>query len=363
VVSLVARKIVKREDGTRENGIFISYRRSQEANAIRLYAHLSKRFGAHRVFRDDATIRPGEDYAERIMSEVSKCGIMLALIGPDWLGTTAVTRRKPINRPEDWVRREIEAALQENAWIVPVLVDEAKMPRPRDLPQSLRPFAWRHAYTLSPASFDRDVERLIQELEGGFEVPREQWRLDLQSGEGSSSTFRLSSGDREHLITVTLTRLGKSAIHVDGEVVPAGYSARIIGRGVPLPTLSRVGRPQATINVEALNWATAYVENAVARYGIVLNIDDQVLRYESKEYDRARERRNRNRLRREQAREKVSGSMERASGAITDFLESDAVKESLRQASRDLARDERVQEAVKSGSRAVMDSLKRHKWR
>jgi TIR domain len=360
-VGLVRRTVGTREIGMRENRIFISYRRSQEANAIRLHAHLSKRFGEHRVFRDDATIRPGEDYAERIMSEVSKCSIMLALIGPDWLGTAAIVGRKSINNAEDWIRREIEQALQQNTWIVPVLVDGAKMPRHRDLPQSLRPFAWRHAYTLSSAGFDHDVERLIQELEQGFEVPAEEWRLDLQSSEGSSSTFRLSSGNRQHLIKVSLTNFGKSAIYVDGQVMPAGSSARITGRAVPLPSLSRVGRPQATIKVEALNWASVYLENAVARYCVILEIDDQVVRYESREYDRARERQNRNRLRREEVRKKASGSMERASGAITNFLESDTVKQSLREASRDLARDERFKEAVKTGSRVVIDALKRRK--
>jgi len=358
---LVPSETDPRENGPRDNGIFISYRRSQEASAIRLYGHLSKRFGVHRVFRDDATIRPGEDYAERIMSEVSNCGIMLALIGPDWLGSIAITGRRPITKPDDWIRREIEAALEKNAWIVPVLVDEAKMPRPRDLPQTLRPFAWRHAYTLSPTSFDHDAERLIQELGEGFHVPHDKWWLTLHSSGGESSIFRLSSGSREHFITIYWAKFGKSSIHVDGGLVPAGPSARITGRELPLPALSRVGRPQATIKVEVLNWATAYLEKAAACYCIILKIDDQVVRYESLEYDRARERRNRNRLRREQARKKASASMERVSGAIGDFLESDTAKEYVRQAARELAKDERVKAAFKSGSRSVMDSLKHRK--
>ena len=112
----------------------------------------------------------------------------------------------------------------------------------------------------------------------------------------------------------------------------------------------------ATIMVETLNWATVVLESTIARYRIVLEIDDQILKYESKEYSRAREKRNRNQLRREQV-------MKQASDSVKDFLESDSFKEALRGASRDLAKDERVKEAVKSGSRAVVDALKRHKWR
>jgi len=114
--------------------------------------------------------------------------------------------------------------------------------------------------------------------------------------------------------------------------------------------------------VETLNWATVILENTVARYRIILEIDDQILRYESNEYSRAQERRNRNQLRREQVMKRASDSLERASGPVINYLESDSFKESLREASRNLARDERVKEALKSGSRAIKDALKRHKW-
>ena len=106
-MSLARDVIGGRGSGTRKSGIFISYRRSQEDNARRLHALLSTRFGEDRVFRDYASITPGEDYHNRIMNEVSKCGVMLALIGPEWLGATGIPRRRQINKPGDWVRREI----------------------------------------------------------------------------------------------------------------------------------------------------------------------------------------------------------------------------------------------------------------
>src|SRR5216683_1079965 len=137
---------------------------------------------------------------------------------------------------------------------------------------------------------------------------------------------------------------------------PAGST----DKKIPLAALGSVFGPVATIMVETLNWATVVLENTVARYRIILEIDDQILRYESNEYSRAQERRNRNQLRREQVMKRASDSLERASGPVINYLESDSFKESLREASRNLARDERVKEALKSGSRAIKDALKRH---
>jgi len=304
----------------RKSGIFISYRRDQAANAGRLYDHLSKRFGEDRVFYDVDSIVAGDDFSKEIISKVSQCGVMLVLIGPDWLGTAAVTRRRRIDKPNDWVRLEIETALRQGIWVVPVLVDGVKMPKASDLPRSLRPFARRHAFELSNIGFPREAGLLIQAVEQGYKVPQEEWRLNLQSNDGSKSTFRLSSDNREHLITISLTNRGKSVINVDGQVVATGLtSAGVTGQEIRLEALSRVFGPVATIKVDILNPATSYLENTVTCYRIVLEIDDQVLEYETQEYDRARERRLQNQLRRK-----------RASDAVWNVLESDAFKGFLR---------------------------------
>ena len=96
------------------------------------------------------------------------------------------------------------------------------MPREDDLPQSLRYLASRHGYALSPAGFDREVERLIQAIEKGYEVPQMEWRLDLQSSEGSSSTFRLWSDNGEHQLTISFTKLRKSGRSQAIEAIQAG---------------------------------------------------------------------------------------------------------------------------------------------
>jgi hypothetical protein len=303
----------------RKGGIFIGYRRDQMATARRLYDQLSKHFGEDRVFWDVATIPAGDDWAKRIVFEVSKCGVMLVLIGPDWLGTARITRRKRIGQPDDWVRVEIETALRQGIWIIPVLVDGAEVPKPGTLPESLRPLTRRHALELSHISFQDQVGLLIQAVERGYDFPQEEWQLDLQSNEKSSYAFLLSSGSTEHLIVINFTNLGKSFIYVDGQEVATGItSAGITGQEIVLESLSREFGAVATIRVETLNPATSYLDNRLTCFRIIVEIDDQVLEYETEEYDRALERQQRNQQR-----------IGRASAAVKNFFNDQAVVDGI----------------------------------
>jgi hypothetical protein len=69
-----------------------------------------------------------------------------------------------IDDPDDFVRIEIEAALQRNVRVIPVLVDGAAMPKASELPESLKGFARRQGTEVSPARFEADVEKLTHAL-------------------------------------------------------------------------------------------------------------------------------------------------------------------------------------------------------
>lgn len=144
-------------------GIFISYRREEAAgHAGRLYDRLCSHFGADRVFMDVDSIVYGDDFTEIIKDKVTECNVLLVVIGQHWLNAAdGKRRRRRIDNPDDWVRIEIETALQANIRIVPVLVDGAKMPQANDLPTSLQPLARRHAFILSHAAFQVEVAQLI----------------------------------------------------------------------------------------------------------------------------------------------------------------------------------------------------------
>ena len=61
------------------------------------------------------------------------------------------------------MRIEIETALRRNILVIPVLVGKATMPSAKDLPESMKSFAFRNATPLRvDPDFHRDVDRLTE---------------------------------------------------------------------------------------------------------------------------------------------------------------------------------------------------------
>ena len=144
-------------------GVFLSYRKAENKwEAGRIKDWLIRELGEHAVFRDTDSIRPGKNFAQELDEAVGKCKIMLALIGATWLKRSKGTRR--IDSENDWVRIEIESALQRHRVVIPVLLDNATMPADTSLPESLRGFAYRQAYPLRESDFERDMKGLIEHV-------------------------------------------------------------------------------------------------------------------------------------------------------------------------------------------------------
>src|SRR5262245_6738119 len=131
---------------SKPGGIFVSYRREDTAQAAgRLSDRLRDRFGAKRIFIDVESIGLGLDFVEVITKALGSCDLLLALIGNEWLTVVDDEGRRRLDDEHDYVRIEIEAALQRNIRVVPILVDGARMPRTEELPQGLHALVRRHA--------------------------------------------------------------------------------------------------------------------------------------------------------------------------------------------------------------------------
>jgi hypothetical protein len=145
--------------------VFISYRRRETAgHAGRLYDRLAEHFGDDRVFMD-LRMEPGVDFVEQIDEAVTHCDALLSLIGAQWLDVRDAKGRRRLDDPNDFARLEVEAALARDVRVIPVLLQDAKMPEAEDLPASLQPLARRHAIELSDERWDYDVGRLIDVLD------------------------------------------------------------------------------------------------------------------------------------------------------------------------------------------------------
>ena len=146
-------------------GIFISYRRDDSAGfAGRIYDRIAGQLNRERVFFDVDNIQLGADFVRVISDRVGACDALVAIIGRDWLSSRDQEDRRRLDDPDDFVRIEIETALQRDIPVIPVLVDGAVMPRKENLPDALKPLARRQGLEISHPRFDTDSERLTKAL-------------------------------------------------------------------------------------------------------------------------------------------------------------------------------------------------------
>lgn len=144
--------------------IFLSYRRDDSAGfAGRLADAMEAEFGAGSVFRDVDDIRPGEDFIHAIESHLQQVGVVLVMIGPRWLDAGADGRRR-LDDANDFVRQEIQAALESGKPLIPLLVGGASMPAEADLPAAIAGLSRRQAVVLTDGNWRGDVERLVASL-------------------------------------------------------------------------------------------------------------------------------------------------------------------------------------------------------
>jgi hypothetical protein len=271
--------------------IFISYRREDTAaTAGRLDDHLTGRFGKDRVFMDVDSIAIGHDFTKALVEAVSRCSILLVLIGRGWISATGDEGRRKIEDPDDWVRVEVETALNRGIQVVPVLVDGATLPQASDLPSSLHPFILRQTFSLNNTAFKSDVENLITAMTKmlkampgrSAEAPRiasrssvtkqGEWQLELITDKRFEKAFRLSSNTEVHQITVNFNPIIES-IKVDGKFAVWSPS-HIHAKQYHLTRLSSTLGCTVTIMV----WFNRFLD----MNGLTLRMDNQILTWSSR---------------------------------------------------------------------------------
>jgi hypothetical protein len=177
-------------------GVFISYRREDSGGyAGRIYDRLTSRLGRENVFFDVDAIPPGRDFVDVLSDRVGKCDALLAVIGRHWVASADGQNRRRLDDPGDFVRIEIEAALQRNVPVIPVLVDGAPMPQSGELPDSLKKLTRRQAIEISLTRFDSDAERLTDALS---QLEDELRRQDAAGGEPPARTIGDESRPSAH---------------------------------------------------------------------------------------------------------------------------------------------------------------------
>lgn len=147
--------------------IFLSYRRNDSADVTgRIYDRLLAKFGDDNIFKDVDSIPLGANFKDHIDSMIKESAVVLVVIGNDWFGRSENAAGRRIDDPGDFVRLEVAAALNRKLNIVPLLVRRALMPTEEELPEELKPLAYRNGISIRPdPDFNNDIDRLIYGLE------------------------------------------------------------------------------------------------------------------------------------------------------------------------------------------------------
>ncbi len=150
-------------------GVFISYRRDDSAGyAGALERELATRFGAERVFMDIKSIEGGTEFPIAIDEAIKSSDVVLILIGSRWLDEKDGQGFRRLEKPDDFVRKEIARALQGRARVIPVLLDGAPLPAAEQLPHDLQPLTTRHALGLRNSHWDEDFVELLNHVREAF---------------------------------------------------------------------------------------------------------------------------------------------------------------------------------------------------
>src|SRR5262245_23775835 len=101
--------------------IFINYRRTDDAGSVRsIHGQLEKVFSADQLFFDvEDGIPAGHDFVQVLKTQIVQCDVMLAMIGRHWLTETDQTGARRLDNPDDFVRVEIELALNQRKLVIP----------------------------------------------------------------------------------------------------------------------------------------------------------------------------------------------------------------------------------------------------
>jgi cytoskeletal protein RodZ len=187
--------------------IAISYRREDSTPITgRIYDRLQTEFGKSNVFMDFDSIPYGIDFREHIKKTLEKAKVVVVMIGPDWFGHRTRKGRR-IDDPNDFVRLEVAGALEHGIPVIPVLINNARMPKPEMLPTDISQLAFRNGLVLDAGiDFHHHADRLVSGIRAVLPAPLSRKKGpagEKSSGFSPRKKFLLMAG--AVFVTILLT--------------------------------------------------------------------------------------------------------------------------------------------------------------
>jgi hypothetical protein len=130
--------------------------------AGRIHDLLASELGSQvKIFRDVKDIEPGETFISVVEKAVEESDIFLVLIGSSWLDDLD---RRQSDGLDDPVHFEIATAIRRKVPVIPILVDGARLPGSKELPDAIAPLSSYNGLTISNDHFEDGFARLVGTL-------------------------------------------------------------------------------------------------------------------------------------------------------------------------------------------------------
>ncbi len=231
---------------------FLSYRRDDVAGHVGpLKQRLAQRFGSDAVIDSSQAVTPGSDYRTAIESAIKGCDSVIVLIGPGWLSATDASGRRRLDDADDLVRQEIRAALAARRWVIPVLVDGARMPSTDQLPADIAQLARFQAIEINSSQLEEVLFRSAPTAAESvptaarpsstpsIQAPQE-WSDGKRTGAAPGAPRGMPGGGLADATIGMIAAALKAAGRLVGSLAPSGRGAP---GNEPEPPSDRTGAP------------------------------------------------------------------------------------------------------------------------
>lgn len=129
----------------------IFYREADDSVSQRIFQEMVSIFGARSVFKE-TTQTLGR-------TRFNNGDVALVVVGGSW------GKDQDLHNPDNFLRRIAEALLNKKVSVIPVLVDDAVLPKPEELPREVQEISRKSPVTLrSGPQLDEDINRLKQHV-------------------------------------------------------------------------------------------------------------------------------------------------------------------------------------------------------
>jgi TIR domain len=163
---------------------------------------LRNNFGSKQIFLDMEDIAAGSDFPSIIEQAVSNCELLLVIIGPNWSELRDGAGKRRIEDANDFVRLEIAGALERKIPIIPVLVENAKMPNALELPNEIKLLATLQGIPLTHDRWDDDMARVFTAIENVTVEPQVARRYSSALAKLNEGNWQEALADFESVISI-----------------------------------------------------------------------------------------------------------------------------------------------------------------